>query len=130
MLQAKPGEVLHRVVQTGKLFLGYDCAISISSKKHIADKMEELDIVNLTFKSIVGVAQFLEPYIRGWVNYYGKFRLHAMNPIFQWLRKRLVRWARKRYKRYKTSLTRAYKWLERIKKQFPYLFYQWRLGFS
>ena len=116
--------------RTGKLFLGYDCAISISSKKRIADKMEKLDIVNLTYKSIVGVAQFLEPYIRGWVNYYGKFRLFAMNPVFQWLRKRLVRWARKRYKRYKTSLTRAYKWLERIKKQFPNLFYQWRLGFS
>ena len=115
--------------KTGKLFLGFDCAISISSKKRIADKLEELDIVNLSFKSIVGVAQFLEPYIRGWINYYGKFRLYSMNPVFQWLRKRLVRWARKRYKRYKTSLVRAYKWLERIKKQFPYLFYHWRLGF-
>ena len=30
--------------KTGKLFLGYDCAISISSKKRIADKMEELNI--------------------------------------------------------------------------------------
>ena len=116
--------------KTGKLFLGFDCAISISSKKRIADKMEELDIVNLSHKSIVGVAQFLEPYIRGWVNYYGKFRLSALNPIFQLLRKRLVRWARKRYKRYKTSLVKAYDWLTRIRKQFPNLFYQWRLGFS
>jgi hypothetical protein len=47
--------------KTGKLFLGYDCAISISSKKRIADKMEELNIVGLTFKSIVGVAQFILP---------------------------------------------------------------------
>jgi len=116
--------------KTGKLFLGFDCAISISSKKRIADKMEELDIVNLSHKSIVGVAQFLEPYIRGWINYYGKFRLSALNPIFQLLRKRLVRWARKRYKRYKTSLVKAYDWLTRIRKQFPNLFYQWRLGFS
>jgi group II intron reverse transcriptase/maturase len=115
--------------KTGKLFLGFDCAISISSKKRIADKMEELDIVNLSFKSIVGVAQFLEPYIRGWVNYYGRFRLSAMNPIFQLLRQRLVRWARQRYKRYKTSLNKAYDWLSRIKEQFPNLFYQWRLGF-
>ncbi len=43
--------------KTGKLFLGYDCAINISSKKRIADKMEELNIVGLTYKSIVGVAQ-------------------------------------------------------------------------
>jgi RNA-directed DNA polymerase len=66
-----------RSKKTGKLFLGYGCAISISSKKQIAGKMEELDIVHLTHKSIVGVAQFLEPYIRGWVNYYGKFRQWA-----------------------------------------------------
>ena len=115
--------------KTGKLFLGFGCAISIASKKRIADKMEELDIVHLTHKSIVGVAKFLEPYIRGWINYYGKFRISALNPIFQLLRKRLVRWARQRYKRYKTSLNKAYDWLERIRKQFPGLFYHWRLGF-
>lgn len=116
--------------KTGKLFLGYDCAISISSKKRIADKMEELNIVGLTYKSIVGVAQFLNPYIRGWVNYYGRFRKHEMNPIFQLLRKRLVRWARRRYKRYNKSVNRAYKWLETVQKQFPTLFYHWQIGLS
>lgn len=114
----------------GSLYLGYDCAISISSKKRIAATMKALDIEHLTHKSIVGVAQFLEPYIRGWVNYYGKFRLWEMNPLFQLLRRRLVMWARKRYKRYKTSINRAYRWLERVKDQYPSLFYQWRLGFS
>ena len=114
--------------KTGKLFLGYDCAISISSKKRIADKMEELNIVGLTHKSIVGVAQFLNPYIRGWVNYYGKFRKSAMNSIFQWLNKRLIRWARKRYKRYKTSIKRAFQWFTRVREQFPGLFYHWQIG--
>lgn len=114
----------------GSLYLGFDCAISISSKKRIAATMKVLDIEHLTHKSIVGVAQFLEPYIRGWVNYYGKFRLWEMNPLFQLLRRRLVMWARKRYKRYKTSVNRAYRWLERVKDQYPSLFYQWRLGFS
>lgn len=116
--------------RNGELYLGYDCAISIGSKKRIADKMRELDIEHLTHKSIVGVAKFLEPYIRGWINYYGKFRIWEMNPIFQLLRRRLVTWARKRYKRYKTSINRAYDWLKRIKEQFPWLFYHWRLGFS
>ena len=116
--------------KTGKLFLGFDCAISTSSKKRLADKMKELDIEHLTHNSIVGVAQYLEPYIRGWVNYYGKFRLWSLNPVFQLLRRRLVMWARKRYKRYKTSLNRAYDWLKRVKEQFPGLFYHWRLGFS
>ena len=51
-----------------------------------------------------------------------------MNSIFQILRRRLVQWARVRYKRYKDSLSKAYKWLERIQEQFPYLFYHWQVG--
>jgi RNA-directed DNA polymerase len=116
--------------RTGNLFLGYDCAISIKSKKRIAEKMRELDIKHLSHKSIVGVAQHLEPYIRGWCNYFGKFRISALNPVFQLLRRHIVTWVRKRYKRYKTSLNKAYAWLKRVKEQFPGLFYQWRLGFS
>ncbi|MCY1722305.1 hypothetical protein OU798_18265, partial [Prolixibacteraceae bacterium Z1-6] len=114
--------------RTGNLFLGYDCAISISSKKRIADKLEELNIVGLTYKSIVGVAQFLNPFIRGWINYFGKFRTHELNPIFIWLNKRLIRWARKRYKRYRISIKRAFQWFSRVKEQFPSLFYHWQLG--
>ncbi len=111
-----------------KLFLGFDCSISKGSKKRIIARLREFDIAHLTFKSIVGIAQHLNPYIRGWVNYYGKFRGSEMNSIFQILRRRLVFWARNRYKRYKTSLNRAYKWMERVQKQFPYLFYHWQIG--
>lgn len=116
--------------QTGQLFLGYDCAISISSRKRLADKLEELDIVNMSFKSIVGIAQKLNPYIRGWINYYGKFRGYELSKVFYLLRCRLVRWARKRYKRYRHSLNKAYQWLSRVRKQYPYLFYHWQLGYS
>ncbi|WP_421920456.1 group II intron reverse transcriptase/maturase [Marinifilum sp.] len=116
--------------KTGKLFLGFDCAISISSRKRIADKLEEIKVEKLSFKSIVGVAQYLNPMIRGWVNYYGKFRKSELVKVFQLLRNRLIRWARMRYKRYKTSLNKAFKWYERIKKQFPYLFYHWQVGLS
>jgi len=85
--------------------------------------MKELDIEYLTHISIVGVAQYLELYIRGWVNYYGKYRLWELTPIFQLLRRRLVMWARKRYERYKTSLNSAYAWLGRVKEQFQDLSY-------
>ena len=114
----------------GGLFIGFDCAISKSSKKRILAKLRELNIQHMTFKSVVGIAQFLNPYIRGWVNYYGRYRSGEMNSIFQIVRMRLVFWARKRYKRYKTNLKRAYAWLDRVKKQYPYLFYHWQIGLS
>ncbi len=111
------------------LFLGFDCAISISSRKRIADKLEELKVEKMTFKSIVGIAQKLNPLIRGWIQYYGKYRISTLHKVFRLLNQRLVRWARKRYKRYKTSLKRAYKWLSRVQEQYSYLFYHWQLGF-
>ncbi|SEJ82877.1 group II intron reverse transcriptase/maturase [Cyclobacterium xiamenense] len=116
--------------KTGKLFLGFDCAISIGSRKRIADKLEELDIVNMSCRSIVGIAKILNPMIRGWVNYYARFRGYELSKVFQLLRRRLVRWARKRYKRYKTSLNRAFRWLDRVRVQFPTLFYHWQVGYS
>ena len=115
--------------KTKGLFLGFDCAISISSRKRIADKLGEIEVQKLSFKSIVGIAQYLNPMIRGWINYYGKFRPSELHKIFRLLRNRLLRWARKRYKRYKTSLSKANKWLKRIREQFPYLFYHWQVGY-
>jgi RNA-directed DNA polymerase len=112
----------------GKLFLGYDCAISIRSRKQIADKLEELKVNKLSFKSIVGVAQYLNPMIRGWINYYGKFKMYELTKVFRLLSERLVWWARKRYKRYKTSIRKGYKWLASIRKQFPNLFYHWQFS--
>ena len=112
--------------KSNRLFLGFDCAISISSRKRIAEKLRTLKVETLSFKRIVGVAQYLNPMIRGWVNYYGKFRISELTKVFRLLSNRLVRWARKRYKRYKTSIRKAFKWLQTIRKQFPYLFHHWR----
>jgi len=111
-----------------KLFIGYDCAISISSRKRIADKLEALNVKTLSFKSIVGVAQYLNPLIRGWVNYYGKFKMYELTKVFRLLSARLVWWARKRYKRYKTSIGKAYKWLASVRQQYPTLFYHWNFS--
>ena len=115
--------------KTDGMFLGFDCAISISSRKRMADKLGELRVEKLSFKSIVGVAQFLNPMIRGWINYYGKFRISMLHKVFRLLNKRLVRWARKRYKRYKTSLKRGFQWLKRVQVQYPGLFYHWQFNF-
>lgn len=116
--------------QTGKLFLGYDCAISISSRKRIAEKLEEMRIERSGFKSIVGIAQKLNPMIRGWISYYGRFCDYELNRVFRLLQIRLVRWARKRYKRYRTRINKCYKWLDRVRAQYPNLFYHWQLGYS
>lgn len=111
------------------LFLGFDCGISIGSRKRIADKLGELKVHRMTSNSIVGIAKILNPMIRGWVNYYGKFRKSMLHGVFKLLNDRLVKWARKRYKRYKTSIKRAYRWFFRVREQFPNRFYHWKMGY-
>lgn len=115
--------------RNNKVFLGFDCAISISSRKRIADKLGALKVQRLNFRSIVGIAQHLNPLIRGWIRYYGKFRISELHKVFRLLNQRLVRWARQRYKRYKTSIKRAYKWLKTVQNQYGTLFYHWQFGF-
>jgi RNA-directed DNA polymerase len=116
--------------KTKGLFLGFDCAISIKSKKRIADKLGSLKVERMNFQSVVGIAQHLNPMIRGWIQYYGKFRRSSLHPIFRLLHQRVVRWARYRYKRYKSSIKRAYQWLKRVQGQYPNLFYHWQVGFK
>jgi group II intron reverse transcriptase/maturase len=112
------------------IFLGYGCAISRSSQKEIGKKISELVNKSKTCKSIVGFAKRLNPALRGWVNYYGKFRLSEMHKVFRMLHARLVGWVRNRYKRYKYRLRGAYDWLKRVRKQYPNLFYHWRFKVS
>jgi group II intron reverse transcriptase/maturase len=116
--------------KTKGLFVSFDCAISIKSKKRIADRLGELKVERLRFKSVVGIAQYLNPMIRGWINYYGKFRRSNMHPVFRLLHQRIIRWLRYRFKRYKTSIRRAYAWLKRVQEQYPSLFYHWQVGFK
>lgn len=63
-------------------------------------------------------------------NYYGRYRGYELTRVSRLFEMRLIRWARKRYKRYRTSLNKCYRWLTRIRKQFPSLFYHWQLGYS
>lgn len=58
--------------------------MSISSQKRLADKLGELAIENMTFKSVVGIAQRLNPMIRGWINYSGKFRVYKLSKVFDY----------------------------------------------
>ncbi|WP_308469749.1 group II intron maturase-specific domain-containing protein [Gelidibacter japonicus] len=79
---------------------------------------------------MVGIAHHLNPKLRGWIRYFGKYRGYSLSKVFYILRIKLVRWARYRYKRYRNNLTKAYKWLNRVREQYPSLFYHWFIGYS
>lgn len=116
--------------KTGRLFLGFDCAISIASRSRIFDQIRKMEIPRMRCNSIVGIAHHLNPKLRGWIRYFGKYRGYSLSKLFYILRIKLVRWARYRYKRYRNNLTKAFAWLDSVRKQYPSLFYHWHVGYS
>jgi RNA-directed DNA polymerase len=114
----------------GKMFLGYDCAISQSSKNKIIKEIRSTKFQRWTNRSIEEIAEFFNAKILGWINYYGKYRKHRLNPLFRVLEGRLIEWARRRYKRLKKSYNKACKWFYRFKENNVGLFAHWERGFT
>jgi hypothetical protein len=72
----------------------------------------------------------LNPVMRGWLAYYGKYYRSAMYPIIRHVNKALVRWAIRKYKALRRGKTRAIAFLERCVKESPTMFFHWREGMT
>ena len=115
--------------KAGKLFLGYDCAISKESQKKIAKELRSTNFHRWTARSIEEIAEYFNSKLRGWLNYFGKFRRWKLNRIFKIFNERLTNWVRNRYKRLNKSYIKACKWLRKYKQVNPELFVHWKYGF-
>jgi group II intron reverse transcriptase/maturase len=108
-------------------FWGFRPSISMKSQKRILGVIKKLAIHKWINKDIQFLANALATKIRGWINYYGKFRLSEMHPVFRALNKRLARWIRNKY-RLKTY-GQSYGLMKRIIASYPNTFVHWEYGF-
>ena len=79
-------------------------------------------------QSLEEIATFVNPYVRGWVNYYGRFYRSALTPVLRCLERSLVYWARRKFKRLRRHRRRAEHWLGRIARREPKLLVLWQIG--
>lgn len=121
----------HRVCKERKrnrVFVSFNPAVSTVSLKAMRLKIRKLRVRKRTEMSIEQLAQWLNPMINGWFNYYGRYYRSALYRLSHHVNKALVRWARCKFKPLRRHKTRAMKFLEGISKQNPYLFAHWRAG--
>jgi RNA-directed DNA polymerase len=116
--------------RTNKLFLSYDCSISRKSENKIAEELRKSKFHQWTNSTIEEIAKTFNPKLRGWLNYYGKFRRYAMNRIFGLFNWRLIKWAVKKFKSFKGSMHIAGNWIRQTANDYPYLFVHWQHGFT
>jgi group II intron reverse transcriptase/maturase len=122
-----------RIVRSGKgrIYRGFTPAISKKAQKVIAEKFFDLKLHRMVHLQLSQLAEILADKLRGWFNYFGKFRMSEMRFIMRVLNFRLVRWVKNKYKRFRNRHWYfAYKWLRETSKKYPTMFEHWKMGFS
>ena len=92
------------------------------------ETIRDLNIRRRTDVSMVTIARKLNPILRGWMGYYGRYTPSALTPIYRYVNQTLRAWVMRKFKRFKRHGTRASKFLERIARQQTGLFVHWRGG--
>jgi len=119
-----------RSKRDGKFFLGFDCGISRKARKKIIAEIRSTKFHRWSTAEVKDIAEMLNPRLRGWINYYGKFRTREMRGVFRCLNKRLVKWLLNRYKSLKNRVKDGYYMLSKICLQQPKLFAHWAIGYN
>jgi RNA-directed DNA polymerase len=113
----------------GKFFVSFLPAISDAAAKAIRATIREWRLAaTRNNQSLEDIAQFVNPYVRGWIQYYGRFYRSALTPVLRHLERALIKWARRKFKRFRRHQRRATHWLGRIARRDPGLFVMWQIG--
>ena len=80
-------------------------------------------------KSMADLSAMFAPILRGWQQYYGRFRGSALKPVWQNMNLFLMRWLMRKYKGLAGHKTRAAEMLKRLAQSQPGAFVHWSLGF-
>lgn len=74
------------------------------------------------------ISEFLNPIIRGWLNYFQAYCRSNVKQSMDWLNRKLVKWAMKKYKQFRGHPKRAMKWLKQVAERDRNLFVHWQQG--
>jgi RNA-directed DNA polymerase len=116
--------------KTGRLFVGFTAAVSPEALTAMRQKARRLSYRNRTDLSLQDIARTLNPILRGWIAYYGRFQPSALGPLFRHINMSLVAWAMRKYKRFHKSKTRAGGFINEVSRKCPKLFAHWQLGMA
>ena len=109
------------------MFVGFTPAVSKAAMKSMRAKTRKSNIRRRTDLSLQDIAQWFNPIIQGWINYYGANTPSALYPMVRYFNQTLVRWVMRKYQRLR-SKKRATQYLKRMAEKCPCLFAHWRWG--
>ena len=108
-------------------FVGFNPAMSAKAKKAKGKQIRDWHLNRRSDTDLSGLAEDINPHVRGWINYYGAFYRSELYLIAWRIDGHLVRWAMQKFKRLRGRPMRAWAWLEAVRRHKPKLFAHWHL---
>ncbi len=105
---------------------GFMPAVSPKALKAIGRTIRRWALHHRTDTSLQDLAKIYNPYIQGWINYYGHFYRAQLRPTLQRIDAYVIRWARRKFKRLRRRRKGAREWLSQVRRTNPTLFAHWR----
>jgi len=114
--------------KSGAIFTGFQPGISPKAKQSISQAIRSWRIQMQTNRTIREIAARYGRELRGWYNYYGKFRPSEMERIWMEMNRYLVRWMLRKHKKLGGHKQRAWEYMGEMAGRNRELFLHWKLG--
>lgn len=113
----------------GKYFVSFLPAISTKAAKAIRRTIREWRMASTrNNQELEDLARLVNPAVRGWMNYYGRFYRSRCVQVLRHLNEALAAWVRRKYTRFRKRERASTYWLGRIARRDQKLFAHWQLG--
>jgi len=108
-------------------FVSFLPAISVKAKKAVGTQIRAWHLRRRTGTDLSGLAEAINPQVRGWINFYGVFYHSELFPLMHRIDDHIVRWAMHKFKRLRRRPAKAREWIRGVKQREPTLFAHWQL---
>jgi RNA-directed DNA polymerase len=108
-------------------FTGFSQAISSKAKKAKGRQIRAWHLNRRSGTDLSGLAEAINPQVRGWINYYGAFYRSELRFLAWRINEHLARWAMHKFKRFRGKYAKATAWLQKVYQHQPRLFAHWQL---
>ncbi len=109
----------------GNRFTGFGPAISDEATAKLSARIRSWRLHRHVNATPADLARWINPIVRGWMNYYGRFCRSAMYPLLARINYYLVRWLRRKYRRLRPLKAAMTAWRNAIAQR-PGHFAQWQ----
>ncbi len=108
-------------------FVNFLPAMSTKAKKAKSSQIRAWHLKRRSGSDLSGLAESINPQVRGWINYYGAFYRSALSFLAARIDEHLHRWAMHKFKRLRGRPEKAWAWINGVRQREPTLFAHWHL---